>query len=81
MLHGESIVAAADGCTLTQDDGSVDCTLGIALLMAIYWVYGFQYPKGLKKTFAFFEHYIFELKSKKTVPVPVVRLHTELVHK
>ena len=45
--------------------------IGVAVLMATYWVYGFQYPKYLKKTFCFLEHYVFNLKTTKSAPVPV----------
>ena len=54
------------GCTVT-DDGSCDCTLGTAVVMAVYWLYGFEYPKEQRKTFTF----IFEknLKNARSVDV------------
>lgn len=80
MLHADDITIAADGCSIIIDDGSMDCTMGVAVLMSVYWLFGFQYPKCLKKTFSFFEEYIFQLKSSKSVPLPVLRLHTDLTH-
>ena len=78
LLHGEDLIVMADGCTLTKDVGTMDCIMGILLLYSVYWIYGFQYPETLKKTFAFFDAFVFELNSQKTVPVSVLRLHTEL---
>ena len=80
ILHPDKVTVVADGYSLIRDDGSCDCTLGVSLLMAVYWVYGFQYPKSLKLTFSFLERYIFNLKSTKTTPTAVVRLHTDLAH-
>jgi len=78
MLHGDNITVKADGCCLVVDDGTLDVTLGLALLLSIYWVYGFQYPRCLRRTFSFFDRYIFQLNSVTTVPIPVIKLFTEL---
>lgn len=81
ILHSDGITVEADGVCVTRDDGTVDLTLGLALLMAVYWIYGFQYPKSLKKTFAFLEKHIFEIPACKNTPVSVTRLFTDLTNK
>ena len=81
MLHPEDAIIIADGQNITSDDGSVDCTMGVAMLMATYWVFGFQYPRELKKTYSFLEHFVFEMRSTKSVANPVMRLHTDLTRK
>lgn len=78
ILHPEKVDIVADGCSLLRDDGSCDCTFGVLLIMAVYWIYG--YPIALRKTFSFLEHLIFNLKSTKTISVPAFRLHTDLTH-
>lgn len=45
ILHGGKTFVEAESCQVTNDDGSVDLTLGTALLMDVYWVHSFQYPK------------------------------------
>ena len=60
------ISVVADGCCVVTDDGSCDCTLGMALVMDVYWLYGFEYPKELRKTFSFLEKYVFTLKSARS---------------
>ena len=75
---GEHILKANKTIVSTDDNGTTDITLGVALLMAVYWVYGFEYPKKLRKTFQFLESFVFELSTAKTAPVPVVRLHADL---
>ena len=47
-------LGTADGCCVVTDDGSCDCTLGMSLGMAVYWMYGFEHPKELRKTFTIF---------------------------
>ena len=78
ILHPDNLMIVADGCNIIKDDGSCDIILGVSLLMAAYWIYGFEYPNVLKKTFSFLEQYVYNLKSTKTISISVVRLHTDL---
>ena len=80
ILHAEDISVVADGCSVVTDDGSCDCTLGVALLMAVYWLHGFEYPKELRKTFAFLEKYVFQLSTRSAM-ASVVRLYSDLMHR
>lgn len=47
--RGGYLRIGADGFRITKDDASVDITCGTSLLMAAYWIFGFQCPKALKK--------------------------------
>lgn len=48
ILHPDNLVIVADGCNIGW---SYDPVLGVSLLMAVYWMYGFEYPNVLKKIF------------------------------
>ena len=70
ILHAEEVQIVADGFNLITDDGSCDCTLGIAVLMATYWVYGFEYPKSLKKNICFFGTLCFQFDKHQNSTCP-----------
>ena len=81
ILHCEDILVVADGCCVVTDDGSCDFTLGLSLVMAVYWLYGFEYPKELRKTFSFLEKCVFNLKSTRSTMASVARLHSDPMHR
>lgn len=67
ILRPTDLVIVAEGHQLTRDDCSMDILFGASLLMATYWIYGFQYPTTLKKTFSLLE-ILLNLKSKQVNP-------------
>ena len=66
-----------DKCVILPQHKDLDVTDAISCVLAIYYVFGVEYPKGLKNTLLFLEKYMFGLGSVKT-PVPVLRMHSIL---
>ena len=46
-------------CVDIVDDDSMDISLAFSCMMAAYFVYGIQYPRKLKNTLAFMQHFVF----------------------
>ena len=70
--------------TITADDTEVipvvngDIISATTTLFAIYWTYGFDYPRKIQRTFAFLETYVFQLGKSKTFCLPALRLKTDV---
>lgn len=52
----------------------LDSSLALSLLYSVYYVFGVEYPKGLKKTFLFLEGLVFKMREEKALPITVKRV-------
>ncbi|XP_049320677.1 sterile alpha motif domain-containing protein 3 isoform X4 [Astyanax mexicanus] len=58
-----------------------DCTdisLALCVLFSTYFVFGVEYPKGLKKTLTFLEAFVFKMKEEKFLPITLKRVFNSL---
>ena len=78
-LKAAWITPAEKGLQTNWDDGSIDITLGVSLLVTVYWLYGYEYPRKLRKAFSFLECFVLELVESKYASPPAVSLHTLLI--
>ncbi|KAL2089234.1 hypothetical protein ACEWY4_016133 [Coilia grayii] len=75
-LSSTEVAVKMDGCNMILDDGSIDISLALAVFFCLFHVYDVQYPKPLRKTMAFLEAFVFEMKS--AVPLTVQKLVSSL---
>lgn len=75
MLY-DHIVLTLDGQLITEE--SEDISMALGLLLCLYFVFGIQYPKGLKKTLTFLECVVLKLKDAAGLPVTVKRVYNSI---
>lgn len=74
-----SVNVQMDGHKMIVDNGEVDISLAVSVVLAIYQIYNVAYPSQLKKTFSFLETFILKLETPTTrVPVAVQRVANAL---
>ena len=69
----------ADKVVCMADDRDMEICDAIACLMAIYFIYGLEYPKQLRNTLTFIECFLCDLPTSSKIPVPVLKLHNSLI--
>ena len=83
MKGGDNLLHASS-YSISADDTEVipvvigDLISATTTLFAIYWTYGFDYPRKIQRTFAFLETYVFQLGKSKTFCLPALRLKTDV---
>ena len=65
-----------DGITIIS--GEMDVAHAIQCLLEMYFVIGVEYPRQIKHTLSFSEHYLFKIQSKKKVSIPVLKLYNQI---
>ncbi|XP_041959619.1 uncharacterized protein LOC121718612 isoform X2 [Alosa sapidissima] len=75
-LSSTEVAVKMDGCNMILDDGSIDVSLALAVSFSLFHVYQVHYPKPLRKTLAFLEAFVFQMKS--AVPLTVQKLFNSL---
>lgn len=68
-----------DGVEIVRDDRDMDIITGVACLMAVYFVYGIENPKGLKNTLLFVEKYLCNMEPETKIPTTLIHVHNSLV--
>ncbi len=66
-----------EGNTLV-DDAGIDASCAVSCIMAANYVFGIQYPSGLRNTLTFIQHYLCGLSDTKP-PNCVLRMYNMLV--
>lgn len=68
-----------NGHKIIMDNGEVDISLAVSVVLVINQIYNVAYPSQLKKTFSFLEAFILKLDTPTTrVPVAVQRVANAL---
>lgn len=75
-LSSADIMVKMDSSDMIDDDGSVDISLVLAISFALFHIYQVHYPNPLRKTMAFLEAFVFEMKIN--VPITVQELFNSL---
>ena len=78
VLNFQSLKIMSDHVIVMEDDRDLDIADALACLMAVYYVFGLEYPKHLRNTLIFIEHFLCEMPTTSKIPIPVVKLHTSL---
>ena len=77
LLFGTRSGVSADSCNVVSSVRE-DLFNATAVLLAVCWTFGFQYPRKIKRTLAFLDHYEFGLPDCRGLPVPAFQLKTEI---
>lgn len=73
LYNPTTMTIEMDGSTVC--DGISSMVAGVTVLMAVYYVYGVQYPKGADNTLFFIQQYLMKLDTEsKKPPNTVLRL-------
>lgn len=75
-LSSAEVAVKMDDCDMILDDGSIEVSLALAVAFSLFHVYQVHYPKPLRKTLAFLEAFVFQMKS--AVPLTVQKLFNSL---
>ncbi|XP_053370935.1 sterile alpha motif domain-containing protein 3-like isoform X1 [Clarias gariepinus] len=75
-MQYDHIVLMLDGQLITNE--SEDISMALGLLLCIYFAFGIEYPKGLKKTLTFLECVVLKLKDAARLPVTVKRVYNSV---
>ncbi|XP_066542286.1 sterile alpha motif domain-containing protein 3-like isoform X2 [Hoplias malabaricus] len=59
-------------------DDCTDVSLALGVLFGTYFVFGVEYPKGLKKTLTFLEAFVFKMKEERFLPITLKRVFNSL---
>jgi len=72
LLQASSTTIVLDGVVIVEDD-TLDISLAFSCLMAAYFVYGIQYPRKIRNTLIFMEHFVFDISATSKIPYMVQR--------
>lgn len=75
-MQYDNIVLTLDGNFITGE--SEDISMALGLLLCVYFLFGIQYPKGLKKTLTFLECVVLKLKDAAGLPLTVKRVYNSI---
>lgn len=64
-----------DGVTVTS--GEMDIPHALQCLLEIYFIFGVEYPKQIRHTLSFVEHYFFKIQNTP-VSIPVLKLYNQI---
>ncbi len=69
-----------DGHKMIMDNGEVDISLAVSVVLAIYQIYDVAYPSQLKKTFSFLEAFVLKLETPTTRVAIAVQRVANVLH-
>ena len=78
LLHPNRILVHMDNIQILRDDPSLDISFALSAVFSLFYVFGVEYPKGLKKTMLFLERYVFKMNLKEAVPITVKRVYNAI---
>ena len=84
MMLGNPLLAAKasikmDRVTITS--GNLDVQQALQCLLEVYFLFGVEYPKQMKHTLSFIEHYLFKIRNdNKRLSIPALKIYNQLSH-
>ena len=75
-LQSSAITVKMDETEMLLDDGSIDISLALAIVLSLYHIFQVEYPKNLRKTISFLESFV--LKMKVSAPIAVQKFFNSL---
>ncbi|XP_077103082.1 sterile alpha motif domain-containing protein 3-like [Siphateles boraxobius] len=75
-MQYDHIVIMLDGQSITEE--SEDISMALGLVLCVYFLFGIQYPKGLKKTLTFLECVVLKMKDAAGLPVTIKRVYNSI---
>ena len=64
-----SVNVQMDGHKMIVENGEVDISAAVSVMLAIYHIYNVAYPSQLKRTFSFLEAFILKLETPTLIAV------------
>ncbi|XDV22736.1 hypothetical protein PO909_027579 [Leuciscus waleckii] len=75
-MQYDHIAIMLDGQSITEE--SEDISMALGLVLCVYFLFGIQYPKGLKKTMTFLECVVLKMKDPAGLPVTIKRVYNSI---
>ncbi|XP_060779795.1 sterile alpha motif domain-containing protein 3-like [Neoarius graeffei] len=75
LLCSNNVSIKMDGVTVTS--GEMDIPHALQCLLEIYFIFGVEYPKQIRHTLSFVEHYFFKIQNTP-VSIPVLKLYNQI---
>ncbi|XDV25431.1 hypothetical protein PO909_029351 [Leuciscus waleckii] len=75
-MQYDHIAIMLDGQSITEE--SEDISMALGLVLCVYFLFGIQYPKRLKKTMTFLECVVLKMKDTAGLPVTIKRVYNSI---